>query len=294
MSAQLSSVRKVADAPDGGGIGDLPNALTRPSAPAAKAGSAWRIFGLATGIPVDQTAVMKTPYKFERDRAYHRLVDLIFGGSLDAGAPLSERKLAEQLGFGRMPVREALHQLEQEGVVEVKPARGTFVRAISADDLAEIYRVREALECLAAELAAGRGATPELAACGARMRMMVQDPSAFTAAEIDDAGTDFHDMLMAAAGNAALQETVRLLRLRFRLAFHLPRYFPDEAVSSTLVDHIAIFAAVEKRAPAEAGTLMRAHLERGLAMRLKMKAASSTAVRSTKQDGNTTGMEITE
>ncbi|WAP68063.1 GntR family transcriptional regulator [Jiella pelagia] len=94
---------------------------------------------------------MKTPFKFERDRAYHRLVDLIFGGSLDDGAPLSERKLAEQLGFGRMPVREALHQLEQEGVVEVKPARGTFVRSISTDDLDEIYQVREALECLAAE-----------------------------------------------------------------------------------------------------------------------------------------------
>ena len=237
---------------------------------------------------------MKTPFKFERDRAYHRLVDLIFGGSLDDGAPLSERKLAEQLGFGRMPVREALHQLEQEGVVEVKPARGTFVRSISTDDLDEIYQVREALECLAAELAAGQGVTPQLAACGARMRTMAQDPSAFTAAEIDDAGTEFHELLMVAAGNAALQESVRLLRLRFRLAFHLPRYFSDEAVYSTLADHIAIFAAIEQRAARDARKLMRAHLKRGLAIRLKMKAASSTAIRSTKQDGNTTGMEITE
>ncbi|WAP68062.1 FCD domain-containing protein [Jiella pelagia] len=136
--------------------------------------------------------------------------------------------------------------------------------------------------------------TPQLAACGARMRTMAQDPSAFTAAEIDDAGTEFHELLMVAAGNAALQESVRLLRLRFRLAFHLPRYFSDEAVYSTLADHIAIFAAIEQRAARDARKLMRAHLKRGLAIRLKMKAASSTAIRSTKQDGNTTGMEITE
>lgn len=241
---------------------------------------------------------MKMPFEFERDRAYHRLVDLIFGQALEAGAPLSERKLAEQLGMGRMPVREALHQLEQEGVVEVKPARGTFVRRISAGDLAEIYRVRDVLECLAAELAATLGPTPDLAACGVRMRTMAQDPSAFTAVEIDDCGTEFHELLMLATANAALMETVRLLRLRFRLAFHLPRYFSHENLYSTLTDHIEILDAIEQRAPRVARKLMRAHLKRGLDMRLKLEAASAAGRLSTQKNdaakGITRGLEITE
>lgn len=238
---------------------------------------------------------MKVPVEFERDRAYHRIVALIFQGALEAGAPLSERKLSEQLGIGRMPVREALHQLEQEGVVEVKPARGTFVRRVSAEDLAEIYRVREVLECLAAELAATRGASPVLLACGARMRTMARDPSAFTAMEIDDAGTDFHEAVMASAGNVALAETVRLLRLRFRLAFHLTRYFSHEAVYSTLPDHIAICDAIEACAPRTAAKLMRAHLRRGLEMRLKFEAETTRADLEARNNKKPTrGMEITE
>ncbi|WP_414594222.1 GntR family transcriptional regulator [Ancylobacter sp. G4_0304] len=236
---------------------------------------------LATGIPVVQYVGMTPSFEFERDRAYNRLVSLIFGGTLEEGAPLSERKLAEQLGIGRMPVREALHQLEQEGVVEVKPARGTFVKRVAPEDLAEIYRVREVLECLAAELAAGGEASPALQACGIRMRTMATDPTAFTAVEIDDAGTEFHDLLMQAAGNAALAETVRLLRLRFRLAFHLPRYFSHENVYSTLADHIEILDAVIARKPRLAVKQMRAHLRRGLEMRLRLGAAA--AERSSKQ-----------
>jgi DNA-binding GntR family transcriptional regulator len=241
---------------------------------------------------------MKLAFEFERERAYHRLVDLIFGQALEAGAPLSERKLAEQLGIGRMPVREALHQLEQEGVVEVKPARGTFVRRVSAGDLADIYRVREALECLAAELAASHGPTEALAACGVRMRSMVRDPSAFTAVEIDDCGTEFHELLMLATANAALMETVRLLRLRCRLAFHLPRYFSNENLYSTLADHIEILDAIDQRAPRVAKKLMRAHLKRGLEMRLKLEAASAAGRISTPKTDDardiTRGLEITE
>ncbi|MCS0504602.1 GntR family transcriptional regulator [Ancylobacter mangrovi] len=227
---------------------------------------------------------MTSTFEFERDRAYNRLVALIFSGTLEEGAPLSERKLAEQLGMGRMPVREALHQLEQEGVVEVKPARGTFVRRVAAEDLAEIYRVREALECLAAELAAGSEAPPAFVACGTRMRTMAQDPSAFTAVEIDDAGTEFHELMMQAAGNAALVETVRLLRLRFRLAFHLPRYFSHENVYSTLTDHIEILDAIIARKPRAAAKLMRAHLRRGLEMRLRLGATSAPRTSKQKSD----------
>jgi DNA-binding GntR family transcriptional regulator len=126
------------------------------------------------------------------------------------------------------------------------------------------------------------------------MRTMAKDPSAFTAVEIDDSGTEFHELLMLATANAALMETVRLLRLRFRLAFHLPRYFSHENLSSTLTDHVEILDAVEQRAPRVARKLMRAHLRRGLDMRIKLEAASAADRLSTQKNEATRGMEITE
>ncbi|PTW63411.1 GntR family transcriptional regulator [Breoghania corrubedonensis] len=217
---------------------------------------------------------MADTFEFESDRAYGRIVELIFGGAVDPAKPLSERKLSERLGIGRMPVREALRKLEREGVVEVKPARGTFIRTVSADDLTEVYELRESLECLATRRAAMRGPSPALANCGARLRVMGRDPSAFTSREIDDVGTEFHDALIESAGSTPLEEMVRFMRMRFRLAFHLPRYFAHELVAEILLEHIALFEAIANRSPDTAEDLMRAHLRRGLQIRLDLDRSS--------------------
>ena len=84
-------------------------------------------------------------YQFERDRAYKLLLDLILGGKIDTDTPLSERKLAEALDMGRTPIREAVRALVHEGLLETRPARGTFVRLLTMDDVREIYEVKLAL-----------------------------------------------------------------------------------------------------------------------------------------------------
>ncbi|UOM37156.1 GntR family transcriptional regulator [Acuticoccus sp. I52.16.1] len=230
-------------------------------------------------------------FEFERDRAYSRLVELIFGGSLTPQTPLSERKLADALGMGRMPVREALRQLESEGVVAVKPARGTFVRHLTSSDLADVYAVRAALEDTAAALAARNGPSAALSTCIARMRVMARDPSAFTPREIDDVGTDFHNGLLSSADNYALSEMVRVMRLRFRLAFHLPRYFAHSLVHSILHEHIEIAAAIEARDEDAARNLMREHLARGLAMRLEFEDSRRSGTQADDETDTLEGME---
>lgn len=92
---------------------------------------------------------------------------------------------------------------------------------------------------------------------------MARDPSAFSATELDDAGTEFHRLLEEAAGSLAIAETMRLFRMRFRIVFHLPRYFDRDDLQSTLSDHIAIFDAVEARDSRLAEKQMREHLKRG-------------------------------
>ena len=78
---------------------------------------------------------------------------LIFSGSLKPGERLVEERLTERFGVSWPPLREALRLLEQEGLVERRPRRGTIVTPLDANDVREIYSLRWALERLAIELA---------------------------------------------------------------------------------------------------------------------------------------------
>ncbi|WP_439580724.1 GntR family transcriptional regulator, partial [Elioraea sp.] len=71
---------------------------------------------------------MNQPASSGRQTAYARIRTLIQGGQLLPDEPISERLLAERLGLGRTPVREALKSLAHEGLLDVVPMRGTFLR----------------------------------------------------------------------------------------------------------------------------------------------------------------------
>jgi len=81
---------------------------------------------------------------------------MIVSLELRPGAVVDERALREQLGAGRTPIREALHRLAQERLIEVFPRRGTFVTSVEIGDLAGLSEVRTVLEPHAARLAAER------------------------------------------------------------------------------------------------------------------------------------------
>lgn len=84
------------------------------------------------------------------------LREAIVAGDLLPGARLSEVEIARALGVSRTPIREALGELEREGLVRVFPRLGAFVRTITERDVEEIYAVREALDVLGAKLLAER------------------------------------------------------------------------------------------------------------------------------------------
>lgn len=102
--------------------------------------------------------------------AYHLLRDLIVTLELEPGELLGERDLMDRLGLGRTPIREALHHLARENLVEIYPRRGMVVAPIDVRDLASISEIRVELEGFAARLAcerataADREATRTLAA----------------------------------------------------------------------------------------------------------------------------------
>src|SRR5919106_225467 len=86
----------------------------------------------------------------------------IIEGEYSPGQPLSEIALASQFQVSRTPVREAFKQLEIEGLIEVRPRVGTFVRSPSRREIIELFELKEMLEGMAARLLAARRSVPTL------------------------------------------------------------------------------------------------------------------------------------
>lgn len=86
-------------------------------------------------------------------KVFQQLKNSILAGKFENGAELREIALAKKLGVSRTPVREALRQLEQEGLVEIYPNRGAYVKGITYKDVEDIFRIRARLEGLCAEMA---------------------------------------------------------------------------------------------------------------------------------------------
>ena len=112
-------------------------------------------------------------------QAYELIRAAILKGDLALGAPLSRRKLAEQLGMSFLPVSEALQRLESEGLVESRPRIGTRVRVPTNQDIRGHYVIREALETQSARLYAEKASLVErneLQEIATRLDALYADP----------------------------------------------------------------------------------------------------------------------
>lgn len=185
--------------------------------------------------------------------------DAITEGRVRPNARLSVPRLAEQLGASRTPVREALLLLENEGLVRFERNRGIRVLETPLHDLDEIFTLRLLLEVPATERAVPRLTTGDLAAlrgCLERMgeRADVTDEPGFMAVD-----REFHDLLLRAAGNARLADTVVGLR-------HLVRSLrPSTAGRSRTLheireEHVAILDRAEAGDARGAARAMQEHL----------------------------------
>ena len=211
--------------------------------------------------------IMGTDSILQRDHAYQRIQELILSASLDSSQPLSERKLAETLGIGRTPVREAIRRLTREGVVEVRPARGTYIRQLTMDEIEEIYEARMGIEGMAAFLAGERGPTAKFSRFRKLFGRMSKCPDGFDPAESHKSGQAFHVEIFRAARNRPLLEIYETLRLRHQVALGLPQIHDHVWIRQSVAEHLAILDAIERRASSEARELICNHLAKALAIR---------------------------
>ncbi len=209
--------------------------------------------------PLDEAASLSLA-----ERAFRRLRDAIVRGELPGGTKISERGLAQSLGISAQPVRDALRRLEADGMVVTQPRSGTVVAEFGADRLAEMGRIRAALEGSAAALAAERAGPADLAALEAQLVAMRQATAAADTARLAEANERFHALLHAAAGNAFLLRSLTALRgydhvHRVRALESAPLELPR-----ALAEHAGLVEALRQRDPDLAEARMRAHVLRSL------------------------------
>ena len=94
-------------------------------------------------ILLEPRRVVSTSEASLADRVLESLTEQLLGGTLVPGQWVSENEVAARLGVSRSPVREALRSLSREGLVEVRPRRGTIIAELSVEDAADIYRTRQ-------------------------------------------------------------------------------------------------------------------------------------------------------
>lgn len=198
------------------------------------------------------------------EQAFRQLRDAIIRGALPAGSKISERGLAARFGISAQPVREALRRLEREGLVVTLPRSGTVVAEVGPGQLAELGRIRIALEGVAAALAAERLDREGLAALTALLRRMEAGTEARDSAALDAANEAFHALIHAAAGNAFLTRSLTALRAYDHAGQHRAVGSTPRDLPKSLAEHKAIVAAFKRRDPALAEARMRGHVLRSL------------------------------
>lgn len=178
------------------------------------------------------------------DRVTAALRDAIEGGEFDFGEALSEIGLSEKLGVSRTPVREAFARLQREGLVVVRPQRGTFVFDLTAEEFREICDCRTELETAGLRLAMARNRaalSKNLAQLVAGMRAAQAEGRVRDYLRLD---RDFHQAFFDLCGNRYLSAAQGLIAgqmaaLRSRLgtdAAHMRKSFQEHA---EIADHVA-------------------------------------------------------
>ncbi|MFZ3555313.1 MULTISPECIES: GntR family transcriptional regulator [unclassified Streptomyces] len=136
---------------------------------------------------------------------------MIISGELPPRSSLSEMTLSQTFGVSRTPIREALKQLQIEGLVEVRPRVGTFVAVPSRREITELFQMKELLEGAAARLLAFRGNVPEVERLAANMSAADEAVRAGDPEQYEKLVHDFHELIMVGADNSKLEAHYRTL-----------------------------------------------------------------------------------
>ncbi|MBL8584085.1 MAG: GntR family transcriptional regulator [Rhizobiaceae bacterium] len=197
-----------------------------------------------------------------------KLRQAISAGRFRPGQRLIERELCEMIGVGRTSIREALRQLEAEGLITSHPHRGPSVSSISLEEAKQLYSVRALLESYSGQEFATKGSAEDIDRLESKVAKFAlaadrfeADPNANTRRDLIEAKTSFYGCLMEGGRNVFVQQMLKLLHNRVTLLRITSMTQPGRLQHS--VDEIRdILAAIKARDGQRAADACRVHIER--------------------------------
>lgn len=204
--------------------------------------------------PIDEGFSLKS-------RIYDSLKSAIVNMNIyddDAELRLDERRLSEQFGISRTPLREALARLDQEGLVRIVPRRGIYIVRKSKDEILEMITVWAALESMAARLITLNASDEEIAELRTLGGSFDGDRVMARIDEYSDANIQFHQKILKMSNCALLNEMAQGLFMHMR-AIRARTISEKDRANRSIVDHTHIIDALEARDTDLAERLVREH-----------------------------------
>jgi len=212
-----------------------------------------------------------------RQKIYDHLREQLLNGEILPHQHLVETKIAKDIGTSRTPIREALHSLELEGLIESIPRVGYVVKAINEDEVEEICEIRVAIEGVGARWAMEKAPQRLIEDLRKNISMSEEkaaqgNPKAFV--ELD---AQFHEIIARLSGSKRLQELGQTLR-RHMLRYRIQSIYLTENVSRAIQGHKGILEAIEKGNLEEVSRAIKYHLEQSKKdiLRYAFKEATKT------------------
>lgn len=204
-------------------------------------------------------AIRERLKKSTSDLIFEALRESILTGELAPGTALIEKNLAEEFAVSKTPIREALHHLSHIGLVDMETAKGATVHTLTADEIKDIWEMRQYLEPLALELSIPHFTDDEIQELGDILIDAQEAIAVGDMKELSQINSEFHEMLYCKADNHLLVRWLDSLSDRRRLvSMHI--WDIENHSANEWQEHRAILDAIEKRDIPRASQALKDHI----------------------------------
>ncbi len=192
-------------------------------------------------------------------KVFEEIEQAILSGVYSVGDQLVESKISLELGVSRTPVREALKQLELEGLVTTIPNKGTFVVGISTEDIIDIYTIRVAVEGISSLWAAQRITPEEIKELETIVELHEFYSSKKDVLQLLQLDSKFHEMIYDISRSRVLKHTLASFHNHLKRARESSLLTAGRTIEA-VKEHRAIFEAIAKRDGEKAKELTEMHI----------------------------------
>ncbi len=196
-----------------------------------------------------------------RQQIYEKIRDDITFGRHMSGERLTEKKLSDLYGVSRSPIREALRQLESEGLISFERNKGIEVTKLSVKQLEEIYDVRELLESYAVRIAVPRITKKEITYLESLHKKMMKATQKHDKQAWLHCNSLFHGIFRDKADSDCLSQLITMLKRRILKYQYTPLSYPH-VIETYARHHATLIECCKKKDPITAEKTMKMHVRK--------------------------------